>query len=150
MFKPSYIPVEENPLFLQNFTNGTGTQVAYPTFFDAPSHVNLSILPNNLASLAFNATDPNLSYAIPLLLLILNGDALRMPIICIYPLSGSYDTLSRVLFYVLMAFSFIFRRYKRISLAALGTAMTYGAYIFMYSELSQDPSRDCALIRNNF
>lgn len=127
----SYIPASENPLAIANFTNGSLAQILYPALYNVSSNVNLSILPDDLASLTFNASDPWLLVALELSTLILHEDAVRMPIYCIYPLSGSYDTLSRILFYVLMVFSLVFQRYKEISIAALVTAMTYGMHVFI-------------------
>lgn len=128
----NFTPANENPLVtISELSNRTLMQTLYPTLYNFSSNVNLSILPDNLASLTFNSTDPYLGFALPLTSLILNENAFRIGILCIYPLSGSYDTLSRVLFYVLMAFSLVFQRYKDISAAALATAMTYGTHLFI-------------------
>ena len=47
--------------------------------------------------------------------------------LCIYPISGQYGFLPRLLYYVLLVFSLILREHYWLSTAALGTAMTYAA-----------------------
>ena len=47
--------------------------------------------------------------------------------LCVYPISGQYGFLNRLLFYVLMIFAFIVRKHDWLAAAALGTAMTYAA-----------------------
>lgn len=46
---------------------------------------------------------------------------------CVYPISGQYGFLPRLLYYVLLIFSLILREHDWLSTAALGTAMTYAA-----------------------
>lgn len=46
---------------------------------------------------------------------------------CIYPISGQYGFLNRLLFYLLMIFALVARRRTWLAAAALGTAMTYAA-----------------------
>lgn len=94
----------------------------------ANTFINLTVLPNNLASITFNASDPFIDRTFALSAMLFDSNVFRLPITCIYPISGSYDLLSRVLFYILMVFSLALRRHEWISMTALGTAMTYGMF----------------------
>ncbi|KAF4629371.1 hypothetical protein G7Y89_g8776 [Cudoniella acicularis] len=89
--------------------------------------LSLSLFDNDLASLTFNASDNTTALAFALTEALFDPNTFKIGIRCVYPLSGQYDTLSRILFYVLMVFSLVFRRHVWISVAALGTAMTYSA-----------------------
>lgn len=85
MANPTYITASENPLFkVFNFTNESISQLEYPIFYNVSSNFNLSILSNNLASFTFNATNPTVAYAFALSSVILNEDAIRLPVNCIY------------------------------------------------------------------
>lgn len=46
---------------------------------------------------------------------------------CIYPISGQYGFLPRLIYYLLLIFSLILRKHLWLSTAALGAAMTYAA-----------------------
>ena len=46
---------------------------------------------------------------------------------CIYPISGQYGFLPRLIYYLLLIFSLILRKHFWLSTAALGAAMTYAA-----------------------
>lgn len=74
------------------------------------SMVNLTVLPDSTLQLNFlrGQNDTNL-LALPLIASILNPNASRVLVECVYPLSGQYDTLPRVLFYLSLLFGFIFR-----------------------------------------
>lgn len=94
---------------------------------DQDQHVNLTIFADNLASLSFNATDPAISYGLPIAASLFDSTVLRQRIMCIDPLSGQYDVLARGLYYLLLVVSFFFRRHSWLGPAALGTAMVYAA-----------------------
>ncbi|KAL2870162.1 uncharacterized protein BJX67DRAFT_391426 [Aspergillus lucknowensis] len=47
------------------------------------------------------------------------------PVLCVYPLSGVYTPLQRILFYTLLAFGVIGRRQRWLVAGALASAMTY-------------------------
>ena len=47
--------------------------------------------------------------------------------LCVYPISGQYGFLNRLLFYILMIFALIARNHDWLAAAALGTTMTYAA-----------------------
>ncbi|KAF2010189.1 hypothetical protein BU24DRAFT_428209 [Aaosphaeria arxii CBS 175.79] len=99
---------------------------------NASQPVNLTILPDNIAALIFpvplNDTGPqNIAARFALARTILSNEYNSGGIGCMYPLSGSYDFLTRVLFYLLMFFALLYRRHSWVAVAALGTAMTYSA-----------------------
>jgi hypothetical protein len=126
------IPANETALGLLGFSNGTLFNQLNQSFEsyltnDNGNSINLTVLPDDLASLTFYAADNGTQWALSLSEAIFDPIASRVPVPCIYPLSGQYDTLSRALFYVLLVFSLVLRRHVWISVAALGTAMTYAA-----------------------
>jgi hypothetical protein len=128
-----------NSLALAGWGNGSiSTQIPESRRVYAESnHSNLLYLtmyPNNWASLTYwtNATysvDHNgltaKSLSFPLVTTLFDSDRTQLSVNCMYPLSGQYATLPRALFYTLIVFSLVFRRHAWISVAALGTAMTY-------------------------
>ncbi|KFY32624.1 hypothetical protein V493_00022 [Pseudogymnoascus sp. VKM F-4281 (FW-2241)] len=87
--------------------------------------VGLVLYEDNYAALTFQVTSPIMNSAFALSESIFDPGRVQMHISCVYPISGQYNTLSRSLFYVLIVFSLIFRRHVWLSVAALGTAMTY-------------------------
>ncbi|RDL29901.1 uncharacterized protein BP5553_10528 [Venustampulla echinocandica] len=146
-----YVPAADNFLAQLNWTNGSvSSQVTLrsstqePPFAEYPGNdedqlLNLTILPNNLASLTFpvasmeyydnngSATTILTGSVFALAGTLLDPNAHHQPVPCINPLSGQYGKLPRTLFYCLLIFSLIFRRHEWLALAALGTAMTYAA-----------------------
>ncbi|KAF8849396.1 hypothetical protein BDZ45DRAFT_732259 [Acephala macrosclerotiorum] len=143
----SSIPVNSTVLYLNDLRNGSlfsqiqnnlSSNAAVYSGNTADQGLSLTILANNVASIVFNASGfmvPNdtgydvdtLAGTFALAETLFDPNASRVPVTCVYPISGQYDTLSRVLFYVLIIFSLVFRRHIWISVAALGTAMTYAA-----------------------
>lgn len=95
MASSNYTPANEKSLFQSNFLSGDNCtvlfQTEYPFFYNVSTNINLSILPNNLASLTFNITDTAFAFALGLSSIILNEHATRVPILCMYPLSGPYE-----------------------------------------------------------
>jgi hypothetical protein len=72
--------------------------------------VNLTVYPNSTLQLNFlEAQDSATLLALPLIASLLSPNASRVIIECVYPLSGQYDTLPRVLFYLSLLFGFLFR-----------------------------------------
>ena len=98
----------------------------YPATNTTP-YPRLEVYPNNLASITFNVTSSYYDYVFPLAETIFDDGMFRIPINCIFPISGQYDVLSRILFYVLIIAALVFRRHNWLATAALGTAMTYAA-----------------------
>lgn len=127
------IPVNESVLFTYGWRNGPlfgqvdQDFAAYPGN-DYDQGVSLFLYEDNEAAITFHAAaDPILDSAFALTESILDPSRAHMFVNCVYPISGQYNTLSRTLFYVLIVFSLIFRRHVWLSVAALGTAMTYAA-----------------------
>lgn len=96
----------------------------YP-LHDEDSQVWLSMYPDSSASLAFWTGDGNFALTLPVLSMLLNSNASRALVVCSYPLSGQYNHLPRILFYVALVVAIIFREYTVVATAALGSAMTY-------------------------
>jgi hypothetical protein len=103
---------------LLNWTNG------YP-LHTQNSGVNISVFPDGDAQLNFHPGNGSFALSLPVLSMLLNPNAIRNIIDCSYPLSGQYDHLPRILFYVSLVVSVLFRRFPVIATAALGSVMTY-------------------------
>jgi len=72
--------------------------------------VNLTVYSNSTLQLNFlEGSDGATLLALPLIATLLNPNASRVLVECVYPLSGQYDTLPRVLFYLSLLFGFLFR-----------------------------------------
>ncbi|KAF2501340.1 hypothetical protein BU16DRAFT_196457 [Lophium mytilinum] len=102
-------------------------------------NVNLTILPNDVASLTFGAADQWVTAAFQLADFVLSNETFRIPVVCVYPISSQYDVLPRALFYLLLILSLVFRRHTLLSTAALATTMTYSAtaVIHVFALLAQ-------------
>ncbi|OBT63728.1 hypothetical protein VE03_06164 [Pseudogymnoascus sp. 23342-1-I1] len=126
------IPINETILYRNNWYSGPLYEqininyAAYPGNSDDQGLI-LTVYEDNYASLTFQVAHNITVSAFALSQSIYDPDRIQMLINCVYPISGQYNTLSRALFYVLLVFSLIFRRHVWISVAALGTAMTYAA-----------------------
>ncbi|KAK2803546.1 hypothetical protein FQN50_006981 [Emmonsiellopsis sp. PD_5] len=134
----TYIPANASDLVVRyNLQNGSLHQQLIPYFSPYPGNeldqnITLNLLDNNLASLIFKPSlsdrmEDTISLTLPLADNLLGGSSFRIPVNCIYPLSGQYGYLPRLLYYLLLVFSLLFRRHTWLSTAALGTAMTYAA-----------------------
>ncbi|KAK2780877.1 hypothetical protein FQN52_002028 [Onygenales sp. PD_12] len=133
----TYIPANASDLFVRyNLRNGSLHQQLIPYRSPYPGNeldqnITLNLLDNNLASLIFkpSPSDMNgtISFTLALADSVLGGSSFRIPVNCTYPLSGQYQYLPRLLYYLLLVFSLLFRRHTWLSTAALGTAMTYAA-----------------------
>jgi len=116
MAASNYVPANETILFQHNYTNGSlygqiDHGMVYASNHNNDSHLNLTILANNLASLTFVSRHPSPSLTFPLAQALYDPDNILLRVSCTWPISGQYDLLSRVLFYILMIFSLLFRRY---------------------------------------
>ncbi|KAK7754804.1 hypothetical protein SLS62_003118 [Diatrype stigma] len=98
----------------------------YPRGVSSPG-ADITIFPNDTTVLTFDSTGIKLSLALPIISLLLDADRNIWPVSCTYPLSGQYDHLPRVLFYILIVFAILFRHRTRIAEAALGVVMSYSA-----------------------
>jgi hypothetical protein len=110
------IPVNDTWLARGNWTNGTldglfGNEWSLAGNVSQP--VNLSILPDNIAAIQFVATEhQNFNLIFPMARTVLSPDYYSGQVICGYPISGTYDFLTRILFYVLLLFALLFRRHS--------------------------------------
>ena len=107
-------------------TDGPIGAAAYPNNF-SNELLNLTIQPDNLIGLTFFVNHSSVAYNFPVAQLLFDQEYYGVPVTCIYPLSGQYDTLSRALFYLLLIISLLFRHHNWLATAALGVAMTYAA-----------------------
>lgn len=88
-------------------------------------HLNYTIWNDTLGILTFDRSKTNLSVIINTIgpLSIPEVFTYRLP--CAYPISGQYGFLPRLLYYVLLLFSFILRKHEWLSGGALAGAMAY-------------------------
>ncbi|OBT71254.1 hypothetical protein VF21_09484 [Pseudogymnoascus sp. 05NY08] len=125
-------PMNETLLYQFGWRNGPLFPQINGNFTPYPGNnydqgMSLRVYDDDYAGLIFQITSPILNSAFAITESIFDPSRIQMNIDCVYPISGQYNTLSRALFYVLIVFSLVFRRHVWISVAALGTAMTYAA-----------------------
>ncbi|KFY79006.1 hypothetical protein V499_01956 [Pseudogymnoascus sp. VKM F-103] len=125
-------PMNETLLYALGWRNGLLFPQMNGNFTPYPGNkydqgVSLRLYDDYYAGLTFQVFSPIMNSAFALTESIFDTSRIQINISCVYPISGQYNTLSRALFYVLIVFSLVFRRHVWISVAALGTAMTYAA-----------------------
>jgi hypothetical protein len=131
------VPANESLLSRLNFTNGSLDSNSYiwnewSRVGNSSHPVNLTILSDQNAALQFlaedrGAQDENYGAKLALVRTIFSTDYNSGEVHCVYPISGAYDLLPRILFYLLLLFALLYRRHTWVATAALGTAMTYSA-----------------------
>ncbi|KAI9797217.1 MAG: hypothetical protein M1833_005626 [Piccolia ochrophora] len=100
----------------------------------AAFNLNISLLDNNVTALVFNSgRGLDFRYLAPAIMGFFNSTSYTAPVLCTYAISGGYGFHPRLLYYVLLVFSLVFRRHIWLSTAALGTAMTYAATAAVHS-----------------
>ncbi|KKY17203.1 hypothetical protein UCRPC4_g05696 [Phaeomoniella chlamydospora] len=99
----------------------------YPSANAIGDYPWIDLMPGNISRIAFKANDPNYFAVLPLVQAIFSGKMQKVPVSCVYPVSGQYDVLPRLLYYILLLTSLIFRRHNWLATAALGSAMSYSA-----------------------
>ena len=100
----------------------------------AAFNLNISLYDDNVTALFFNdGGGLDFRYLTPAIMGFFNSTSFTAPVLCTYAISGAYGFYPRLLYYVLLAFSLIFRRHIWLSTAALGTAMTYAATAAVHS-----------------
>ncbi|PGH08707.1 hypothetical protein AJ79_05898 [Helicocarpus griseus UAMH5409] len=62
-------------------------------------------------------------------------------VICVFPMSGPYNLLQRLLFYTLLAFAIIARRQQWMVIGALASAMSYSGAAAIHGLLLVSPAR---------
>lgn len=87
----------------------------------------LTFFPNDTTALRFNSKDVQMELALTVFTHILDADRELFHVRCIYPLSGQYSHLPRMLFYFLIVFAVMFRHRTTLAQAALGVVMSYSA-----------------------
>ena len=91
-------------------------------------NLNISLFDDNVTALLFKGGHGlDFWYLAPAIIGFFNTTSYTAPVLCTYAINGAYGFYPRLLYYVLLAFSLIFRRHIWLSTAALGTAMTYAA-----------------------
>ena len=136
-----------------NFTVQYNNASSIQEFFTSPTtpvneygNLNLSQWTDTLSSLEFDPTKTNFSVIGDTVADLFRPDTFSYPLICGFPISGSYGFLIRLSYYLLLIFALILRKHVYLSTAALGTAMAYGAttcvhafallvYVFCYLNL---------------
>lgn len=103
-----------------NLHNGT---VGFPS----SDNLNLTVWPNDTAILTFNTSQTDFRVIWSAVDALFQTDVFSFQPVCTYPISGQYGFLPRLIYYLLLIFSLILRRYEYLSVAALGTSMTYAS-----------------------
>ncbi|OJD15874.1 hypothetical protein ACJ73_08938 [Blastomyces percursus] len=62
-------------------------------------------------------------------------------VLCVFPISGPYNLLQRILFYLLLAFAVLCRRQKWLVFGALASAMSYSGAAALHGLLLASPAR---------
>jgi hypothetical protein len=93
----------------------------------ADSGVSLKLFPNNTVDLSFVDDGQNIWSAMPFITQLLAPNVTRGLVSCTYPLSGQYDHLPRILFYVAALFAILGRHRTWVAEAALGIIIVYSA-----------------------
>ena len=108
------------------FANLTAQMLALRQNPPEVTNLNLTILNDHIASLTFDTQKTDLITIAGTVDNLFRTDVFSFSQACAYPISGQYDFLARLLFYVLLIASLVLRHHLWLSTAALGTAMTYG------------------------
>jgi hypothetical protein len=88
---------------------------------------NITLLENGTIQLNFADPGSNFPYILPVLSQLLVPNVTRGFVSCSYPLSGQYDHLPRILFYVASIVALLGRKLTWVAEAALGIIMSYAA-----------------------
>ncbi|KAF2660794.1 hypothetical protein K491DRAFT_711384 [Lophiostoma macrostomum CBS 122681] len=94
---------------------------------DKDTGANITFFPNSTMDLQFSDVGQNLYMALPVMSALIDKEKELLYVSCIYPLSGQYSHLPRILFYVAIVFAFLLRHRTWLAEAALGIVMTYSA-----------------------
>ena len=94
---------------------------------DVDPDINLTVYPSQVLQLNFGLGHGDMPYSFNLIAMLLHPNATRVKIECVYPLSGQYDVLPRMLFYAMLVVAVLFRRCTWVASAAVGTVMTYSS-----------------------
>jgi hypothetical protein len=125
-----------NPLFfLSGALNDTGysgplweifNDTIFPIAASDPG-ISVNLSPNNTVNLSFVDYGQNIWTVMPFITQLLAPNVTRGLVACTYPLSGQYDHLPRILFYVAAVFAVLGRHRTWVAEAALGIVVAYSA-----------------------
>jgi hypothetical protein len=88
---------------------------------------NITVLEDNVIQLNFTDPGANFPLVLPIISQLIVPNAWRGVVVCTYPLSGQYDHLPRVLFYIACVVALLGRKLTWVAEAALGIVMSYAA-----------------------
>ncbi|KAF2669762.1 hypothetical protein BT63DRAFT_423751 [Microthyrium microscopicum] len=94
---------------------------------DSDPGISLNLGPNNIVQLSFADYGQNIWTVMPFITQFLAPNVTRGLVTCTYPLSGQYDHLPRILFYVAAIFAVLGRHRTWVAEAALGIIIAYSA-----------------------
>lgn len=120
-----------DPFFVEGprypFPNGSYPFNASLVYSFPSGNLNWTTPQADMGMLAYDPSKTNMWVIGKTIDLLFQPSVFSYPQLCVYPISGQYGFLPRLLYYVLLVFSLIFREHDWLSTAALGTAMTYAA-----------------------
>ena len=96
-------------------------------------HLNYTIWNETLAILTFDRSKTNLRVLIDSIGPLFKPEIFTYRQLCAYPISGQYGFLPRLLYYLLLVFSFILRKHEWLSTGALAGAMAYSSSACVHS-----------------
>ncbi len=105
-----------------NIKNG----YVYPMATKDPGSI-ITLFPDRGTELSFNSTNMDLSLVFPIFTQLLDADRELFVVPCVYPLSGQYNHLPRILFYIMIIFAILLRHRTTIAEAALSVVIIYSA-----------------------
>lgn len=120
--------INRNATVIDHLTRNLPVHRALTAEEQAAFNLNISLYNENITALVFNGGGGlDFWHLAPAILGVFNSTSYTAPVLCTYAVNGAYGFYPRLLYYILLAFSLIFRRHIWLSTAALGTAMTYAA-----------------------
>lgn len=75
---------------------------------DVDPGINLTVYPSQVLQLNFGLGHGDMPYSFNLIAMLLHPNATRVKIERVYPLSGQYDVLPRMLFYAMLVVAVLF------------------------------------------
>lgn len=121
-YDPSFVDDPRYP-----FPNGSYPFNASLLYSFPSGNLNWTTPRTDLGILAYDPSKTNMWAIGKTIDLLFQPSVFSYEQLCVYPISGQYGFLPRLLYYVLLIFSLILHEHDWLSTAALGTAMTYAA-----------------------
>lgn len=91
------------------------------------NNLNWTDWTDTLSTLAFNRSKTDFATIGLTVDNLFRPETFSYQVLCAYPISGQYSFLARLSYYLLLLFSLILRKHIWLSVAALVTAVVYGA-----------------------